>query len=230
MIEHNNTLTIMQKKEYLNGTTNHENHNLNLDYWDILLSDLKNCEKWNGKCALDFACGKGRNVTNIHNLCDWEQVDGVDISQSNISYCIENYKQYSSNWYCNNGVDLSEIESEKYDFIMSTIALQRIPVYEIRRNILEEIFRVLKSGGLFSFQMGYGTGLSDKHDRPRSYYYENVYQASKTNSEYDVRIQNEKEVIEDLENIGFKEITTQIRPSFSDDGHPEWIYIKCFKP
>jgi SAM-dependent methyltransferase len=219
----------MQKNEYFAGTTNHEEHNDNPDYWDILLGDLKNKDRWSGKRALDFACGKGRNVINIHKLSEWEYVDGVDISQSNIDYCVSTYTQYNSNWYCNNGIDLQDIPSDNYDFVMSTIALQHIPVYDIRKNIMLEILRVLKSGGIFSFQMGYGNDLKDVFNRPRSSYYDNIYDASKTNSEYDVRVQTENEIVEDLSNIGFVNISTEIKNSFSDSGHPQWIYIKCYK-
>lgn len=66
-----NQYTLMQKLAYSIGTNNHEVHNSNPDYWFILLGDLKDSESWNGKTALDFACGKGRNVTNLHNLCSW---------------------------------------------------------------------------------------------------------------------------------------------------------------
>lgn len=230
MISEENNYTKMQKNAYNNGTSNHEEHNSNPDYWDILLGDLKNSDQWNGKTALDFACGKGRNVTNIHGLSNWARVDGVDISQSNIDYCRNTYVNLNSNWFCNNGVDLKDIKSDEYDFVMSTIALQHIPVYDIRKSIILEILRVLKSGGLFSFQMGYGENLEDSMKRPRSSYYENTYNAKGTNSEHDVRVQNENEVIEDLNNIGFINITTEVKNTYSDYGHPQWIYIKCFKP
>jgi SAM-dependent methyltransferase len=157
-------------------------------------------------------------------------VDGVDISQANIDYCKNEYVNYKSNWYCNNGVDLQDIPSEKYDFITSTIALQHIPVYNIRRSLIEEIFRILKPGGLFSFQMGFGDNLVDILGRLKASYYENILNAAGTNSEYDVRIQNESEVVEDLSDIGFINITVQIRDSYSDYGHPQWIYVKGYKP
>lgn len=220
----------MQKGAYENGTSNHEEHNDNPDYWDILLGDLKQSAKWTNKSALDFACGKGRNVINLHKLVTWQTVDGVDISQVNINYCVETYKDYTSHWYCNNGIDLQDIQSNKYDFVMSTIALQHIPVYDIRRSLVEDILRVLKPGGLFSFQMGFGPDLSDSIGRPKAHYYENVLDARGTNSNHDVRIQNENEIVQDLVDIGFVDISTDVRPSYSDYGHPQWIYVKSYKP
>ncbi len=229
MVSNNNKYTNMQKSAYAGGTSNHDEHNANPDYWDILLGDLTYKEKWDGKVGLDFACGKGRNVTNMLNLCDWHRVDGVDISEGNIFHNKNEYKSQNSNWYCNNGVDVSELKNDEYDFIMSTIALQHIPVYDIRKSIITDLLRTLKSGGLFSFQMGYGDNLESELG-PRVSYFENYYDARGTNSVCDVRVQNEEDIIKDLTEIGFVNITTQVRNSYSDSGHPKWIYIKAYKP
>ena len=86
MVSNDNKYTSMQKGQYHYGTSNHLEHNNNPHYWDILLGDLKDKEKWDGGTALDFACGKGRNVTNMLSLCDWSRVDGVDISIGNIEF------------------------------------------------------------------------------------------------------------------------------------------------
>ena len=37
-------------------------------------------------------------------------------------------------------------------------------------------------------------------------------------------------VIKDLESIGFVDIKTEVRESYSDSGHPQWIYVKAYKP
>ena len=229
MITHENQYTNMQRDVYQQGTSNHEEHNGNEDYWNILLADLKDKKNWDGKIGLDFACGKGRNVTNMLNLCDWNRVDGIDLSIGNVNYNKETYKNQNSNWYANNGVDVSELKDDEYDFIMSTIALQHIPVYDIRKSLITDLFRTLKFGGVFSFQMGYGKDLSDVNGRPRSSYFDNSYDASYTNGEYDVRVQNEEDLIKDMESIGFKNVTVEIRDSWSDIGHPQWIYVRCEK-
>lgn len=224
-----NKYTQMQKGQYYNGTSNHQEHNNNSDYWNILLSDLKDKKKWQGKNALDFASGKGRNVTNMLGLCDWNRVDGIDLSIKNIEYCKKNYINQKSKWYSNNGVDVSDLKSNEYDFIMSTIALQHIPVYDIRKSLITDLLRTLKPGGLFSFQMGFGEGLNSPIGK-RSAYFDNYYGAKGTNSIHDVRINNENDVITDLTNIGYVNVTTEVRKSYSDSGHSHWIYIKAFKP
>lgn len=229
MVSKDNNYTNMQKSSYHNGTGNHPEHNDNPDYWDILLGDLKDSDKWAGKTALDFASGKGRNVSNILSICNWNRVDGVDISEGNIEFCKNWYNAKLSNWYCNNGVDVSDLETNEYDFIMSTIALQHIPVYDIRKSLITDLLRTLKPGGLFSFQMGFGEGL-DSPLGPRSSYYTNFYDAHGTNSHHDVRVHNESDVIDDLTNMGYVNITTEVRDAFSDSGHPKWIYVKAYKP
>jgi ubiquinone/menaquinone biosynthesis C-methylase UbiE len=229
MVSNDNKYTNMQKNVYHHGTSNHEEHNTNPDYWNILLGDLKNKENWDNKIALDFACGRGRNITNMFNLCDWARIDGIDISEGNISHNKTDYQNQNSNWYCNNGVDVSDLKDNEYDFIMSTIALQHIPVYDIRKSLITDLLRTLKSGGLFSFQMGYGEGLESELG-PRVSYFENYYDATGTNSVCDVRIQNVQDVIKDLESIGFVDIKTEVRESYSDSGHPQWIYVKAYKP
>jgi methylase of polypeptide subunit release factors len=90
-----------------------QEHNDNPNYWDILLSDLKDKELWDGKIALDFASGKGRNVTNLLSLCDWERVDGIDISSANIDFCKRTYETQNSDWYCNNGTDVSDLKDNR---------------------------------------------------------------------------------------------------------------------
>ena len=223
-----NPYTMMQKIEYSNGTSNHEEHNNNKDYWDILLSDVKNKEDWKDKKALDFACGKGRNVTNLLSLADWSRVDGVDLSEANIYYCKEEYANQNSEWYGNSGVDLDALKSEEYDFVMSTIALQHIPVHEIRRSLMKEILRVMKPGAVFSFQMAYGP--VEKPGGNPAAYYDNTYFARGTNSSWDVRVNDEQQVQEDLEEIGFQNVLTEVRDPFSDTQHPNWIYVRCQKP
>lgn len=216
----------MLNNVYHRGTNNHEQHNSNPDYWKILLGDIDN--KFDDKVALDFGCGKGRNVTNLFTLAKWKRVDGIDISQENIVYCNNTYTDQPSFFFNNNGNDLSQLRDNEYDFVMSTIVFQHICVHELRFNLLSEIYRVLKLGGIFSFQMGYGDisfrGAAVPHE-----YYENNYGAQNTNGTYDVRVTDEKFLKEDLEKIGFTDIEFSIRNSWEDGGHLQWIYTKCKK-
>lgn len=231
----NNQYSNMQRNQY-NTTAaemavmNHRQHNANPDYWNILLKPLQdNPAGWAGKMALDFGCGHGRNVENMLNLApSFPRVDGCDISSQNVVYAEKylNEKGFKDRFklYVNNGVALDVIPDNQYDFVMSTIVLQHICVYDIRFSLLKDIFRTMKSGGIFSFQMGYGPA----HPVARTYY-ENYYQATGTNGSYDVKILDPKEAYDDLAKIGFVNINHEIRPPF-DDRHSNWIFIKATKP
>ena len=166
-------------------------------------------------------------ITEARNRCKTENIKAV-LSTGNVNYNKETYKNQNSNWYCNNGIDVSDLKDNEYDFIMSTIALQHIPVYDIRKSLITDLLRTLKSGGLFSFQMGYGKEILSTENRIP--YFENHYDANGTNSVCDVRVQNIEDIIKDLQEIGYTNVTTEVRESYSDNGHPEWIYVKAYKP
>ncbi len=222
------TYSRMQARFYKRGTSDHLEHNANSYYWGILLADV-NRENYDGRRALDFACGKGRNIRNLLTLASWESVDGSDLSPSNIQFCKQEFSD-TSNFFLTGGTDAGPRNSNYYDFIMTTISLQHIPVYEIRNQLLKDIFRILKPGGRFSFQMGFGSDLFDSFGRPRSGYFDNSYHAHSTNGDHDVRVTSKAEVEGDLAGIGFVKISSQVRESYSDAGHPQWIYIHCYKP
>lgn len=223
------TYLTMLNNVYIPGTNNHPEHNSNPHYWSILLKQLTiNSEKFNNKNFLDFGCGKGRNVINAHSLVKWKTADGVDISANNINFCKINYSNYPSTFYLNNGKDLSELESEKYNFVMSTIVLQHICVYDLRVALLKEIYRVMSPNAVFSFQMGFGD-MSFVKDAQISKYYDNNYTALNSNGTYDVRVENPDNLVQDLELIGFKNTSYVIEKSWADGGHLYWIYVETYK-
>lgn len=226
-----NDYTLMQKKYYEEETqtmaiVNHFNHNENPDYWNILLQPLM-IGDWKEKTVLDFGCGCGRNVFNIITKFDVNSAHGCDISGNNIAYCKEWMPKVTNKSNYDfievDGQSLYPIESNKYDLIVSTIVLQHICVYTIRRKILEDMYRCLKSDGILSIQMGYGYGHPIAAD-----YFENATHATQTNSGYDVRIIDPSQITNDLKEIGFKDITYILSHAWSDS-HEKWIYVKGIK-
>ena len=211
-------------KVYDSGTNNHQEHNTNPHYWSILLREVikQNPIGWNG---LDFGCGKGRNVTNLLTIADWNRVDGVDISIDNINYNKMHYQGQKSNWYLNNGLDLSELKTNEYDFVMSTIVFQHLPVHELRFNLFTEIARVLKPNGIFSFQMGYGSEEWGSGHGLVNNYYDNNYGVGGSNGSDDVRVSDSTQLTGDLEKIGYVIDSVEFKNSYLDGGHPEWIYV-----
>jgi len=240
ILDENNKYTKMQKEWYegnadLMQIGNHGGHNNNPDYYNILISDVRNNpEYWKGKNFLDFGAGCGRNLLNTQDLVDWGICAGTDISQNNLNYTEKNYFEKFENidnlkLYLCNGVNLENIPDNLFDFVMSTIVMEHICVYTIRFSLMKDIYRVMKNDGLFSFQMGYDpdtykiTNWVRYHD-----YYEDYIDAHGTNAMCDTIVSNPDEVIKDLTEIGFKDITYQISQAWSSD-HQLWIFYKCKK-
>ena len=234
MLNENNQYTNMQR-DFYNATAdimaieNHRGHDSSPDYYGLLLSDVN--EEFDGKSALDFGCGVGRNIDNLLNLTKWAKVDGCDISRENLdraktfmSTTIHSEDKYD--FYTTNGVNLSPLESDEYDFVMSTIVLQHIAVHSIRYSILSDIYRVMKEDGLFTFQMScYG---------PASYYNEDL-NIHATNGAHDVAVSDPQNLIDDLEKIGFSNISYTISTEWDAaaeqyfDESRKWIYVKAYK-
>jgi len=199
---------------------------------------------------LDFGCGPGRNVVKYWE--DFKRVDGVDIGSLNIENAkkwmeYNNISSDRSNLYVNNGLDLSEIKSETYDVIMSTIAIQHICSHSIRYGLFEEFYRVLKPGGYITIQMGY---WGDNPDHPLSPckmcrlkgepgscthptavdYYENYYDAPNTNGAHDTKVSSPSELENDLIKIQFKNFEFTIAKTGPwDRRHPKWIFFRAWK-
>ncbi len=191
-------------------------------YYSLLFEGIENKKQ---KKVLDFACGPGRNIVKYSS--DFERVDGVDISPTNIANAKLNLIHNNisnSTLYVNDGVQLNTVPSEEYDIVMSTIALQHICVYEIRYKIFQDIYRVLKNGGCLTAQMGYGSPVPRAVD-----YYANFYEAKGTNGACDVCVENYQQLQKDLQEIGFVNFTYTITPTGPGDKHPNWIFFRCFK-
>jgi len=236
MIDSNNKYTQMQLNTYNDLASrwsmsnknpvvgSYDAHNNWKDY-DLL---FENIEHKQDKIALDFATGPGRNIIKYSSL--FKRVDGVDISPINIKNAKQNIALNNievPKLYVSNGVDLSMIDTETYDIVFSTIALQHICVYDIRKKIFEEIFRILKSGGVFTAQMGYG--YPNQSAKQTVGYYENDYEARGTNGARDVRIENTDQIKGDFDAIGFREFSYTITQTGPGDKHPNWIFFNAKK-
>ena len=176
--------------------------------------------------VLDFGCGPGRNLEKY--APNFKRVDGVDISYININNAIgwlHHSQSYNDNMlFKSNGRDLSEIESDTYNAVMSTIALQHIPVHDTRFNLFREFYRVLGNGGWFTAQMGFGKGKFGAVD-----YYKNHYNAARTNGRTDVYVEDASQLEEDLIKVGFNDFQYWIRPAGPGDTHPNWIFFRAQK-
>jgi len=102
--------------------------------------------------ALDIGCGTGRLSVAMAKY--FGKVDGVDVSEDMIDIAKRDNKDISNvDFHINNGVDLSGIKNDVYDFVFSFIVFQHIPKRSIIKNYIKEIYRVLKPGSYMQVQV-----------------------------------------------------------------------------
>ena len=59
---------------------NHFVHNMDINYWDVLLKSVKYFPfHWSEKTALDIGCGCGRNIRNLMELALFKTVRLVSL-------------------------------------------------------------------------------------------------------------------------------------------------------
>lgn len=200
-----------------------DSHNQWLDYDVYLFKDLGDTTN---KTALDFGCGPARHLVKYNR--NFARYDGVDISQTVLDKAKEwlqhnRIQESDATLYLCNGRDLADVPSDHYDVITSTICMQHICVYDIRKNLFKEFFRVLKNGGKISIQMAYGAKHGSKN------YFENFYHAGLTNGGCDVIIENPNHLKDDLTDIGFVDFNYYIRPNGPNDCSQNWIFFNATK-
>jgi SAM-dependent methyltransferase len=157
----------------------------------------------------DFGCGPAKMMLQM--LDHFEKVDGMDIDRRNLIYADQELPANSINpnrlnFYLGNGLGIQPMPPTKYDFIYSTICLQHIAVYNVRRQIFVDCLNLLNAGGTACIQVGYGW-------QGPAGWFENKYDALSTNGGFDASIpdsQTLQKVEQDLLQIGFYKIKIQI--------------------
>ncbi len=102
--------------------------------------------------VLEIGCGAGRITRALAKV--FGRVDGVDVSGEMIARAREVLGEFpGAHAWQNNGVDLAMFDDEKFDFAFSYIVFQHIPSKAVVENYIREVWRVLKPGALFKFQV-----------------------------------------------------------------------------
>ena len=119
--------------------------------------------------VLDLCCGKGADSIFFHNK--GYDVTGVDYSNEAIKQFNDTQKYYKIflSSIVHNIAEKLPFESESYDFVYVRLGLHYFTDKELK-NIISDIKRVLKSGGLLMFQVkstsdkAYGIGKEKEKD------------------------------------------------------------------
>ena len=102
--------------------------------------------------ALEIGCGIGRCLYPISE--NFKEACGIDVSKEMVSIGEENMgSRKNIKFFENNGKDLQMLQDNYFDFCYSFYTFQHIPSKDIIKNYFSEISRVVKSKGLFFFQI-----------------------------------------------------------------------------
>jgi ubiquinone/menaquinone biosynthesis C-methylase UbiE len=113
--------------------------------------------------VLEIGCGAGRMTKALARI--FGEVHAVDISAEMIRIAHRNLDGIPNVLlYKNNGSDLSELASRRFDFAFSFIVFQHIPSLPVVENYVREVHRCLRPGGLFKFQVQGATEISPVSD------------------------------------------------------------------
>lgn len=173
--------------------------------------------------ALEYGCGPGRNIIKFKDF--FARIDGADISKDILDKLPENLAESAvtvPTLYHTNGHNLPDVPDASYDVVFSIICMQHIGCRDWRLELYREFLRILKPGGFFTFQTGFGPG------HPQSVDYFHNYDETDTHHR-DTRVEDINAIKADLEAQGFTNFDFVITPP-CHDVHPFWIWIRVQKP
>lgn len=201
----------------------YDSHNSDKNEERLLFGSIPNIP--GNLIALEYGCGPGRNMIKYQH--HFSRIDGADISAVILEKLRDNLQESNVQMgdrkiYLTNGRTLSMIPDSIYDVVFSIICMQHIGCRSWRLSLYDEIYRVLKPGGHFTFQMGFGPG----HPISVDYFHEYDYTDA---SHKDTRVESVQDLQKDLESYGFINFNHTITPPCHDQ-HPEWIWVNVKKP
>jgi ubiquinone/menaquinone biosynthesis C-methylase UbiE len=109
---------------------------------------------------LEIGCGVGRMTRMLARV--FGHVTGVDISEEMIGQARRNTADLNNvDLIVGDGCSLSGLPDSSFDYAFSYIVFQHIPSYDVISSYCREVFRVLRPGSPFKFQVQGGTNIGN---------------------------------------------------------------------
>ncbi len=136
--------TMLHYPYYLNENDSFYDAQKNLT--DYCLSQLPGLK---GKNVLEIGCGNGTQAMYISDKCSPSKMTGIDLNPMNIEIAKNELKKKETKnilFQTDDAQKLSTIKSKSMDYVIN---IESAFHYPDKASFLNEIFRVLKSGGTF---------------------------------------------------------------------------------
>ncbi|MSV30671.1 MAG: class I SAM-dependent methyltransferase [Bryobacterales bacterium] len=102
--------------------------------------------------VLEIGCGAGRVTRALAGV--FGEVHAVDVSGEMVLQARKGLEARPNAFvYQNNGADLSVLGDRQFDFAFSTCVFHHIGSLEVIETYVREVHRLLRSGGLFKFEV-----------------------------------------------------------------------------
>jgi len=100
------------------------------------------------KDILEVGCGRGGGLSYINRYFGPKTVTGIDLNQKAVKFCSSYYKNEGNNRFFQADAQKLPFENESFDVVLNVESSHRYPDPV---KFLNEVKRVLKPGGYFSF-------------------------------------------------------------------------------
>jgi ubiquinone/menaquinone biosynthesis C-methylase UbiE len=102
--------------------------------------------------VIEIGCGAGRLTRALSNI--FGEIHAVDVSGEMVTQAREALADRPNvKFYQNNGCDLSVVPPLVFDFAYTSHVFQHIPSREAIETYVREVYRLLRPGALFKFQV-----------------------------------------------------------------------------
>lgn len=118
-----------------------------------------------GSHILDLACGRGRHAVHLHN--HGYKVSGIDLSEENIDFANLHYKRDGLDFI--RGDMRSDLGLRRYDAVVNLFtSFGYFDTPEENKQVFANIYRALKSGGVFLFDYLNPNAISEVSTTPET--------------------------------------------------------------
>jgi SAM-dependent methyltransferase len=96
--------------------------------------------------GIDLGCGTGEHIYSIESQANFVAMDGLDFSRKQLMHAMNKKR---GNQYYQASMSTIPVKADHYDFACAVNSLHHLPSVQSQKQTFDEVYRVLKPGGVF---------------------------------------------------------------------------------